>query len=148
AKGLAVAIPPFVVAHVSGPMSPGQVWRHELRWARNILTLDPLGHVLSAVAHPLPWALVAIAPAAISVSFGASPAILVGALGLALAAAVARLAMLYHIARAFEFRPQSYWLVPVHDLLSFAVFVASFFGRNVDWKGHRLRAGGGGLKSH
>jgi ceramide glucosyltransferase len=30
-------------------------------------------------------------------------------------------------------------LVPVRDLLSFAVFVASFLGRDVNWRGHRYR---------
>jgi ceramide glucosyltransferase len=29
--------------------------------------------------------------------------------------------------------------VPVRDLLSFAVFVASFLGRSISWKGHRYR---------
>jgi ceramide glucosyltransferase len=26
---------------------------------------------------------------------------------------------------------------PLRDMLSFVVFVASFFGREVDWRGHR-----------
>jgi len=32
-----------------------------------------------------------------------------------------------------------YWLIPVRDLLSFAVFIAGFAGRNVSWKGRRFR---------
>jgi ceramide glucosyltransferase len=132
ARGLTVAIPPFAVAHVGGPDSPGGVWRHELRWARTILSLDRAGYAGSAVAHPLPWALVAAV-------LGAASGTLAPALALVIAAAAGRVALVQHIGRAFGFRPQSYWLVPARDLLSMAVFVASFFGRGVDWKGRRFR---------
>jgi ceramide glucosyltransferase len=33
------------------------------------------------------------------------------------------------------------WLIPVRDLLSFAVFVAAHFGARVEWRGNRLRVG-------
>jgi ceramide glucosyltransferase len=132
ARGLAVEIPPFVVAHVGGPDSLGAVWRHELRWARTIRSLDPFGYAGSVVAHPLPFAL-------LSVALGTASGTPAMPLALVIAAAAARIALVQHIGRAFGFRPQSYWLVPARDLLSFAVFVASFFGRGVDWRGHRLR---------
>jgi ceramide glucosyltransferase len=35
-------------------------------------------------------------------------------------------------------------LVPIRDMLSFAVFLASFFIRTVAWRGQRLRIGRGG----
>jgi ceramide glucosyltransferase len=31
------------------------------------------------------------------------------------------------------------WLLPLRDLLSFAVFVGSFFGRNVSWRDQLFR---------
>jgi ceramide glucosyltransferase len=39
-------------------------------------------------------------------------------------------------------RGEFFWLGPLRDLLSFAIFVISFFGRGVEWRGHRygLRA--------
>jgi hypothetical protein len=38
---------------------------------------------------------------------------------------------------AFHLRKGFYWTGPLRDLVSFAVFVASFFGRGVEWRGHR-----------
>jgi ceramide glucosyltransferase len=38
------------------------------------------------------------------------------------------------IADALGFTTAGLWLLPVRDALSFAVFVASFFGRTVSWR--------------
>jgi ceramide glucosyltransferase len=48
------------------------------------------------------------------------------------------------VERAYALPPQAYWLVPARDLLSFILFVVSFFGRDVSWKGHRYRMVAGG----
>src|SRR5262249_24377254 len=98
ARGLAVAIPSFAVAHVGGPDKPGDVWRHELRWARTIGSLDPLGHAGSVVAHPLPWALVALA-------LGGASGTLTLPVGAMIAALVLRVPLVHHICRCFGFRP-------------------------------------------
>ena len=39
--------------------------------------------------------------------------------------------------RAFRLRDDLYWMGPLRDVVSFAVFVASFFGRGVEWRGRR-----------
>jgi ceramide glucosyltransferase len=52
---------------------------------------------------------------------------------------VCRAALLRQVALAFEMPPQPYRLLPVRDLMSFAVFIASFLGRDVTWKGQRYR---------
>jgi hypothetical protein len=36
-------------------------------------------------------------------------------------------------------RHRLFWRGPLRDLLSFAIFVASFFGTAVQWRGHRYR---------
>ena len=56
-----------------------------------------------------------------------------------LAAVLCRVALLRQGALAFALPPQPYWLLPVRDLMSFAVFAASFLGRRVSWKGQRYR---------
>jgi ceramide glucosyltransferase len=38
------------------------------------------------------------------------------------------------VARVLGLRTERLWLLPLRDLLSFAVFVASFFGRKVFWR--------------
>ena len=138
AHGGTVAIPPFAVAHICAQTSARQLWLHELRWARTIRSVDPAGYAGSIVAHPLPWALIAML-------LGAGSAALWPAVGLALAAIACRMALLRRVEQAGALPPQPYWLVPARDLFSFAVFVVSFLGRGVSWKGHRYRmlAGGG-----
>jgi ceramide glucosyltransferase len=37
-----------------------------------------------------------------------------------------------------------FWLLPVRDVLSFAVFAASFCGRNVLWRGQLFKIDEGG----
>jgi ceramide glucosyltransferase len=131
-QGHAVAIPPFTVAHLCSEPSFKDLWRHELRWARTIRSIDPLGHAGSAVTHALPFALIAMLLAPWS-------GLLAPAAAVALAAVLCRAVLVRRIAQAFGLPPQPNWLLPVRDLVSFAVFVASFLGRRVSWKGHRYR---------
>jgi ceramide glucosyltransferase len=132
-KGLRIAIPPLLVAHSCGESSSAELWRHELRWARTIRTVDPLGYAGSLVTHPLPFALLAFAtgmPAA-----GSAFAIL---------AILCRIVLLHVTTRSHGLALPPYWLIPVRDLLSFAIFVWSFCGRDLTWRGrnYHVRANG------
>ena len=66
------------------------------------------------------------------------------AIAIALASIGCRMTLLRQVERAYALPPQAYWLVPARDLLSFILFVVSFLGRDVSWKGHRYRMIGGG----
>jgi ceramide glucosyltransferase len=131
-RGYAVSIPPFAIAHLCSEPSLRELWRHELRWARTIRGIDPLGHAGSVVTHALPWALVALLLSPWS-------GLLAPAAAVTLAAVLCRVALLRQVAQAFGLPPQPYWLLPARDLISFVVFAASFLGRTVSWKGHRYR---------
>ncbi len=133
ARGLSVATPNMVVAHVCSESSFTDLWRHELRWARTIRNVDPAGYAGLFVTHPLAWALVA--GAAGSPGYGA----IVGALAIA-----CRIVLLRAEKRKFGIAAPPYRLVPIRDLLSFAVFVWSFRGEDLDWRGRRyqIRADG------
>ena len=63
----------------------------------------------------------------------------VAGLGIALAALATRLAFAGRVDARTGARTAPFWLLPVRDLLSFAVFLASFFVRSVDWRGTTLR---------
>ena len=137
ARGHTISIPPFAVAHMCTEASARDFWRHELRWARTIKSIDPLGYAGSIAAHPLPWALIAALLGAGSTAF-------LPAIAIALASIGCRMTLLRQVERAYALPPQAYWLVPARDLLSFILFVVSFFGRDVSWKGHRYRMVAGG----
>ena len=137
ARGHTISIPSFAVAHICTEASARDFWRHELRWARTIKSIDPLGYAGSIAAHPLPWALIAALLGAGSTAF-------LPAIAIALASIGCRMTLLRQVERAYALPPQAYWLVPARDLLSFILFVVSFFGRDVSWKGHRYRMVAGG----
>jgi ceramide glucosyltransferase len=124
--GVAVASPPFIVAHECTQRSARELFRHELRWARTIRSVDPLGYAGLAVTHAVPFALLGLVLGGITLACLIVPA-----------AVICRLVLQKELDRAFHLRTGAFWLGPVRDMLSFAVFVASFFGRGVEWRGHR-----------
>ena len=132
--GARVAIPSVMVDHICRAHSAGELLGHELRWARTVRLLDPAGFLGSAITHPLPFALVALALLP-NGPWGQ------GALGLAL---LSRLALQTQVNRAISgagsaSTPGAWLLGPLRDLLSFAVFVASHFTNAISWRGQRFR---------
>jgi len=130
--GLAVAIAPFLVTHVCSERSFRELLFHDIRAARTIRAVDPFGFAGLAITHAVPLALIAL------LLGGPTPA------GWVLAMALAcRFALQTELHRRFQLGNGSsmpwsnFWLGPIRDVLSFVVFVASFFGRGVEWRGHR-----------
>ena len=111
------------------------LWRHEVRWARTTRGVQPIGFAASVVTHPVALA----AAGAVATGFTlTSCAILVISCLLRWRTAGA-------IAAALKCERQGLWLLPLRDLLSFAVFVASFFGRSVFWRDQHLQVSPAGL---
>jgi len=129
ARGYSVAIPALGVGHTASEASALDLFRHELRWTRTIRMLDSLGHLGSVVTFGFPIALVA----ALLLHFNwASTAVLLITLS-------ARLFLKRRIDGIFAIHAGPYWLLPLRDLLSFAVFVMSRFGETVYWRGSRFQ---------
>jgi ceramide glucosyltransferase len=143
ARGYEIAVSPFTIGHMCGDMSASELWQHELRWARTIRSLDPAGYAGSVVSHVFPLALIAALAGVATESVGIATA-----LSLCAVSFTCRLALLRQVERAFNLPPQSCWLVPLRDMLSFAVFVASLFGQSARWKGRRYRFIAGGTLVH
>ncbi len=131
--GLKVALAPSPVDHICAQPSFEAWANQELRWARTIATIDPGGHAGSVVTFPIPWSLLAL----ILLPGWASLALL--------AAAVASRAILkFRIDQIFSACSGPIWLLPMRDIFAFAIFLASFTGRSVEWrgKGFNVRADG------
>ena len=131
--GLTIAIPPITVTHVCGERTARELIAHELRWARTIRRIDPAGHLGSVVTHPLPLAAVG---AALAMAGGLNVAWTVGLLVVVLAGRLTQKAI---IDRATGANAGPAWLLPARDVLSFAIFLASFMGDTVVWGGRRYR---------
>jgi ceramide glucosyltransferase len=129
ATGLNIAIAAPVVSHLCTERTARDLIRHELRRARTARAIHPIGFAGSVVMHPLPFALLFAA-------FTGFP--LPGWIAIA-AALACRLLVLRTVDRSMPGVAHARWLLPLRDLLSFAVFVSSFFVAVVSWRGQRYR---------
>jgi ceramide glucosyltransferase len=102
--------------------------RHELRWAIGIRNIRPGGHFGMLFTHGLPWAIAAawVAPSA---AIGAAYLGAYCVLRFAMAWAVAIWGMHDPVLR------RRIWLLPVRDLLSFFVWLASCGMNRIEWRG-------------
>jgi ceramide glucosyltransferase len=132
--GLKVAVAPILVGHGCAETSFGELVRHELRWARTLRLLAPWGYAGLVLTHATPLALIAAALG----GFGAT------------GWATITLALACRLSIPIQLRTLSFggnaslWLSPIRDLLSFAVFLASFMPGPLSWRGSRyvLRSDG------
>ncbi|SEP76693.1 ceramide glucosyltransferase [Faunimonas pinastri] len=139
-----VAVPGLAVGHVSSEHTANELWHHELRWQRTIRSVDPAGHAGSFLTHPLPFALFGWFLGTQTAFGGADVAVWPGG-ALCLLAICCRMAIGCAGARRFNLRHHQILLVPFRDLLSFGLFVASFFGKTVRWKSDAFLVSGGTL---
>ncbi len=130
ARGDKVALAATLPATTVPEMRVADLFAHELRWGRTIQSLAPVGFAMSSLQYPLFWAALAVTlsgfqPAAIALFVGVwvvRAAAMIGidaSLGLVTSVPV--------------------WLLPLRDLLSVTVILASYGGRDVAWRGHVLR---------
>ena len=135
--GFTVALAPGAVEHVCTQATPSDWVNQELRWARTIAAIDPAGHAGSAVTFPVAWAVLALVstPGWWSV-------------GVVLAAVGARAVLKLRVDNIFKARSGPIWLLPVRDIFAFAIFLASFAGRSVEWRGRGFRVAEGALSEH
>ncbi len=128
--GRTVAVADFAVAHGGAEASFEALWRQEIRWARTIKAIDPLGYGGSLLTHAFALAALAL----ILSGFDRSG-------WFVLAASMASRALLRsEVDRAFPGEPGPLWLLPARDLLSFAIFLGSYASANVSWRGRTHRA--------
>ena len=113
-------------------------WHHQLRWARTNKGLRPGGYFGLVVTFALPWGMLAVlaAPRA----WWTWTAL---ALALVLRAAAASLIGL-RILRDPEVG-RDFWLIPVRDCMALGVWIASYLGNTVVWRGERFRLDEGKL---
>jgi ceramide glucosyltransferase len=130
-----VVIPPFTVSHACVETSARELITHELRWSRTIRTIDPIGHLGSALIHPLAFALLSLL-----LSSGAA-----WAWSLAAVALLSRLSLKLQLDRTLRQAHRDLWLMPLWDLVSFGIFVSSFCSNRVMWRGFSFQVGGDGL---
>ncbi len=126
ALGLQVVVPPILLTHACAQRSLAEVWRQHLRWSVTIRGVAPMRHAGSGVTHALSFALITV------------PFLPMAGAVLVAAALLVRLSLALVVNRISGVRQRFIWLVPIADLLEFAVFLGSFAARTIDWRGRRL----------
>ncbi len=134
AQGYALTLAQVIPATTVPEANFEALLRHELRWARTIRALVPIPYAASALQISLFWALLVVvaahgAAAAWVLFFG----VLLVRYGLA-----RRIDRTLGLAKAGEA-----WLFLVRDVVSALIYVASFCGNHVDWRGQRMTADAG-----
>ena len=134
--GLRVTVPPILLVHACAEEGARALWRHELRWAATIRSLQPAGYAGSIITNPLPLAI-------LSSAFLGLPGFALVLLSLA-----TRLILASRVDRLAGATTVPLWLLPLIDCFKFAVFVASFFVTTVDWRSAvYTMAGNGGISA-
>ena len=136
-RGLRVSLLPLAVTHRCTEETLTDLFHHELRWSRTVRILRPVSHLGTLVTFPLPVALLALA------FLGGG----VGGWAALAAALIARFVLRSRVEKAFGAASGPLWLLPIRDTLSLAVFIASFFGQKVAWRGTRLKVEPSGAMS-
>ena len=124
-----VPAPRMLLAHGCAEESLRAVWRHELRWAVTVRGVHLPGHLGSLFTHPLALSLLSV------------PLMPKAGAAAVMAALLVRCLLVRTIDRWAGERTAPIWWLPARDLLSFAIFLASFAARSVDWRGVELRIG-------
>ena len=132
--GLAVRLAHTVCATTVPETGLGTLFQHELRWARTIQALVPAEYAASSIQHPLAWAALAVL-----LSGGAAWTLAgffllwagraAAASGLEASLGLVPWGLATHV---------PVWLLPLRDLLSMAVFAASYVSDRVEWRGQVL----------
>ena len=128
ALGFSVRLAPSIPATTVGEIGLAALLAHELRWARTIRAMAPVGFLLSSMQYPFFWAGLACVLAGGQI----------WTLALLVLTSVVRAGSGRAIERALGAVPTSLLTAPVRDLLSICVMAASFFNDRVAWRGQVL----------
>jgi ceramide glucosyltransferase len=115
------------------------MFQHQLRWARTIRDRRLGGYIGLGVTHVIPWALLACLASGLA---GWS-------LGLLAVAALLRFAVAAALCTSVlrdRTAGLDLWLLPLRDVVAWLVWIASFAGNTVVWRGERFRISGGKLE--
>jgi ceramide glucosyltransferase len=140
ALGLKIVTSSYLVAAQHDEVNLASLFRHELRWMRTLHVLRPCSFPLLFLSFSLLLATTGLLLCL------AQPAVPLGAEVLFWITVVARL-LLHFMRRAPAERPLfgDLWLLPMRELLIFAVWCGCFFTSRVLWRGQAFEVGSDGI---
>jgi ceramide glucosyltransferase len=158
--GHRIVLCPVVVECWDPPMTWRAVWKHQLRWARTIRVCQPAPYFFSILSNAGFWALLwfifgfAQSIRSSHVHFSSTNHVfdifnikLHGGLLCGGLFILARMSVASNLQRRLTQSTSHrhyFWLVPVKDLLQAAIWLCSFLGNRIEWRGQifKLRRNG------
>ena len=137
--GLRVAIADCVVEHYIPKYSWATFFQHQLRWARTIRSCRPEGYAGMMFTFALPWSILALATAA-----SLRVAWLLVLISFALRLMIMVVSGFFVLRDRQVFR--SLWLLPIRDFITLAVWILSYTGSSVVWRGNKFELSNGKLR--
>jgi ceramide glucosyltransferase len=129
-KGYRVEVARCVVTNIVAERNLRALFEHEVRWARTIRAVRPVNYGGIVLTYPLPLAVLHL-----MLARDKRTALVIVALAALLRLAVHEVA---HAAFGSQTRPPRR-LIPLRDAFGVVVWARGLWGRNVDWRGQRLR---------
>jgi len=139
ARGYKVELSDVVVETALPNYTFADFWRHQLRWARNVRDRRHVQYFGLIVTFGLAWGILAVL---------AEPRAWWTWTALAIVA-VSRVFAALAIGRGVLRDPnvtRDWWLLPVRDVVALAVWVTSFAGNEIEWRGLKFRVRDGKLE--
>jgi ceramide glucosyltransferase len=133
-NGHRIVLCPVVVECWDAPTNWGDVWKHQLRWARTIRVCQPMPYFFSILSNATLWPLLwLIASLVWSKTLCASLVAIVFLL--------IRIILAQNLQRRFmpsrdNIAPP--WLAPVKDLQQAATWAGAFMGNTIEWRGQKM----------
>jgi ceramide glucosyltransferase len=131
ARGQALTLAHVIPATTVPEANFSELFHHELRWARTIRALVPVPYAASVLQFSLFWSVMALV-------FSAGD---FWAWLLFIAVLASRYAMARRIDAGLRLaKAGNAWLFLVRDFFSAIIYIASFGGATVQWRGQTMRA--------
>jgi len=137
AAGYQVILSDYVVEHISGPDTLASMLRHQLRWGRSTRISRPKGYAGLILTYGTATALMSLVALQFS-GFGWA------LLGVTLAVRLLVAWVLGVIGLGDRMLARYLWLVPLRDLIGFGIWMASFVGDKIQWRGTTFQVLPGG----
>ena len=138
--GFATALSRYIPETHAPDYDLGGFWNHQIRWNRTVRDARPAGYAGLVFTFGIFWSLLAMV-----FSHGAlwSSLLFAAVLGMRYLMAIGAGGIVLND----QFLIRDLWLLPVRDAMSMAVWIASYFGKTVVWRGERFTLHNGTLSS-
>jgi ceramide glucosyltransferase len=137
--GLRVAIADCIVEHYISKYSWASFFQHQIRWARTIRSCRPRGYAGMMFTFALPWSVIALA---IAPSLSVAWVVVLISLGLRLLITAFSASFVLSDRQVLR----NLWLVPIRDFVTLFVWLLSYTGSSIVWRGNKFELSNGKLR--